>query len=335
MKKVLIDFKRTEYDPVIDYIKGLCILFVIWTHCMTREELSLILFPFWGDTAVPIFLIIQAFHCYKKNSDARIPDIKKLWFRILKPYLILLGCTFILDYFIYFQDTNGTFDLHLYWQLRGPESYYIFIYIQFAFILPLLRPIFNKISQKWYFLLFLLASQISEFVFSIANCPDNIYRLTFFRYIFLIYLGYLIAQEGIEINKKIIPVIILSVIFIYIFCYTSYDLRPIFCTNHNFWPLCHWVCYFYIVYCVIGFMKNSYGRMADNNLRIVNLIKKIGKYSYEIYLFQIFYFSTISIHIGNYVSSVGNYFIERTIYVIISTTLCTLPVLYILKKRYL
>ena len=107
MKKVLIDFKRTEYDPVIDYIKGLCILFVIWTHCMTREELSLILFPFWGDTAVPIFLIIQAFHCYKKNSDARIPNIKKLWFRILKPYLILLGCTFILDYFIYFQDNAG------------------------------------------------------------------------------------------------------------------------------------------------------------------------------------------------------------------------------------
>ena len=63
-----IDFKNYGYDPQIDYIKGLCILFVIWTHAINRSELGYILFPYWGDTAVPIFLIIQAFHYYKKGN---------------------------------------------------------------------------------------------------------------------------------------------------------------------------------------------------------------------------------------------------------------------------
>ena len=68
MNPVKIEFERTGYDPSIDYVKGLCILFVIWTHCMTREELRLILFPFWGDAAVQIFLTIQVFHFFKRDS---------------------------------------------------------------------------------------------------------------------------------------------------------------------------------------------------------------------------------------------------------------------------
>lgn len=36
-----IEFKKEGYDPQIDYIKGLCILFVVWTHCMHRGKLSI------------------------------------------------------------------------------------------------------------------------------------------------------------------------------------------------------------------------------------------------------------------------------------------------------
>ena len=40
-----IQFHKTAHDPQIDFIKGLCIIFVVWTHCMYREELRAILFP--------------------------------------------------------------------------------------------------------------------------------------------------------------------------------------------------------------------------------------------------------------------------------------------------
>ena len=46
-----ITFNKTGYDSQIDYIKGVCILFVIWTHCIGRNELGYMLFPYWGDTA--------------------------------------------------------------------------------------------------------------------------------------------------------------------------------------------------------------------------------------------------------------------------------------------
>lgn len=324
-----ISFNRTGYDPSIDYIKGLCILFVVWTHCFVREELSMILFPFWGDTAVPIFLIIQVFHCYKKEQVSHLPSISKLWKRILMPYLILLVVTFFLDYFIYYSDTNGAFNLRLYWDKRGPGSYYIFIYLQFAFILPLIEPLFRKFSLKSLLVFFILASQAVEIISSITDFPDNIYRITFFRYIFLIYLGYVLAQKGLTINIQMMPIIIISMIFIYLFSYTNIDLRPIFCTNLDFWPLCHWICYFYIAYLMIWFLKTFYKKLSQIAItkRFVTIIQKMGKYSYEIYLFQIFYYSIISIYVSKATSIIGNHSADRVFYIIISTILCTLPVI--------
>lgn len=329
MNNLKIEFNRTGYDPAIDYIKGLCILFVVWTHCFVREELSMILFPFWGDTAVPIFLIIQVFHCYKKEQVSHLPSISKLWKRILMPYLILLVVTFFLDYFIYFNETNGTFDLRFYWDKRGPGSYYIFIYLQFAFILPVIEPLFRKFSQKSLLVLFIIASQVVEFICSITDFPDNIYRLTFFRYIFLIFLGYVLAKKGLTINIRMVPIIIISMVFLYLFSYTKTDLRPVFCTNLGFWPLCHWICYFYIAYLVIFFLKTSYIKLSQNSAanHLVRIIQQMGKYSYEIYLFQIFYYSIISIFVSKATATICNYSVERVFYIIISTILCTLPVI--------
>lgn len=329
MRNLKIEFNRNGYDPSIDYIKGLCILFVVWTHCFVREELSMILFPFWGDTAVPIFLIIQVFHCYKKEQISHLPSISKLWKRILMPYLILLVVTFFLDYFIYFNETNGTFDLRFYWDKRGPGSYYIFIYLQFAFILPVIEPLFRRFSQKSLLILFIIASQVVEFICSVTDFPDNIYRLTFFRYIFLIFLGYVLAKKGLTINIRMVPIIIISMVFLYLFSYTKTDLRPVFCTNLDFWPLCHWICYFYIAYLMIWLLKQSY--LILNKLAFVNnlviIIQKMGKYSYEIYLFQIFYYSIISIFVTKATAIIETHSAERVIYIFISTIMCTLPVI--------
>ena len=104
-----IEFNKTGYVTQIDYIKGLSILFVIWTHCFSRDGLGLILFPYWGDTAVPIFLVIQVFHYYKKGVNLRMPSAVKLWKRILRPFIIINALMFLAKFYIYYDTTQGPF----------------------------------------------------------------------------------------------------------------------------------------------------------------------------------------------------------------------------------
>ena len=328
---VKIEFQKEGHDPQIDYIKGLCILFVVWTHCMNRGELSDILFPYWGDTAVPIFIIIQVFHCYKKGVSMRMPCISKLWKRILKPYFIMVALMFIVQFFMYYDMTDGTFSPTLYWEKRGPGSYYIFIYIEMAFVIPLFASLFGKFSTKWLLVIFLILSQLVENVCSLTHCPDNIYRILFFRYIFLIFLGYLLATKGLVLNKLTITAGICSMLFIYLFAYLGYNMEPLFCTSLVLWPLCHWVCYIYIAYFFLAFLKYSYTKLITY-IHFLSYIKNIGKYSYEIYLFQIFYYATISIYVNRALSDIDCYLTQRIIYITVSTIICLLPT-YILKPK--
>lgn len=319
-----ISFKKEGYDPQTDYIKGLCILFVIWTHCMNRSELSSILFPYWGDTAVPIFIIIQVFHYYKKGVSVRMPSIPKLWKRIIRPYIVMVALMFIAQFFMYYNVTNGTFSPTLYWEKRGPGSYYIFIYLEMAFVIPLFAPLFRKLSTKWLLVIFIILSQLVEIVCSLTHCPDNIYRIIFPRYIFLIFIGYLLATKGLRLNKLTIIAGSFSMIFIYLFAYLRCDMEPVFCTSLVLWPLCHWVCYFYIAYFFLAFLKYTYTKLIKCN-SLMSSIKTIGKYSYEIYLFQIFYYATISTYVVEVLSTLDYYPLQRIIYITLSTIICLLP----------
>ena len=316
-----IKFLKNEYDPYIDYLKGISIIFVVWTHCIPRDELSCILFPFWGDTAVPLFLLIQTFHCYKRGTISKMPSFKKLWKRIILPYLILMFFTFAFDYFIYYKETAGLFNLSLYWDNRGPGSYFVFVFLQFAFLLPLIHPFLRRFSLKWLCLIFIIISQIIEYIIYVTHCPDNIYRITLLRYIFLIYLGYLIAKDGIPVNKMTISISIISMAFIYFFNYTDFDWGQLFCTNYPYWRSCHWICYPYIAIlyiCIIRFIYNK-----SNNL-LKTGIQLFGKYSYEIYLFQMFYFAIISRYVKYYMPELG-FITNEIVFIAISTMICIIP----------
>ena len=322
-----IEFKKNEYDPQIDYIKGICILFVIWTHCINRYELGIMLYPYWGDTAVPIFLLIQVFHYFKKGVELQIPKLLKLWKRIILPFVIMISLMFIVQFFIYYDVTNGVFSPSFYWDKRGPGSYYIFIYLELAFVIPLFVPLIKKLSIKWLFVVFVILAQFIEFVTCVTHCPDNIYRITFFRYTFLIFIGYLLATKGLNLNSKTLIGSIISVIFIFLFAYTEVNMEPLFCTHLNLWPICHWICYIYIAYFFLAFLKYTYQKL-EAHLTIRKLIENIGKYSYEIYLFQIFYYGTISLFVSNALAFIDYYPVKHIIYIIISTVICVIPVVY-------
>ena len=238
---------------------------------------------------------------------------------------------FIAQFFMYYDMTDGTFSPTLYWEKRGPGSYYIFIYLEMAFVIPLFAPLFRMFSTKWLLIFFLILSQLVEVVCSLTHCPDNIYRIVFFRYIFLIFIAYLLATKGLKLNKLTITAGIVSMFFIYLFAYSGNNMEPLFCTSLSLWPLCHWVCYIYIAYLFLWFLKYTYPTL-NKHKKIRALFEKIGRYSYEIYLFQIFYYSTISIFVYKAHSVLECYLAQRLLYIAISTIICLFPA-YIFKTK--
>jgi peptidoglycan/LPS O-acetylase OafA/YrhL len=134
------------------------------------------------------------------------------------------------------------------------------------------------------------------------------------------------ATKELILNKITLLTGFIGIISLYIFNYTDIDLEPFFYTSLYNWKYCHWVCYLYIAYLFIWFLKKSYLYITPYKL-IQKGIVLIGKYSYYIYLFQIIYYATICYYVSSTLSSfIENHFIERLAYIIISTIICIIPV---------
>lgn len=305
---MLIKLKRDGYDEYLDYLKGMSIIMVLINHG-AQNIVDMALFPIWIYEAVPMFLLIQVFHAYKKRT-VQNPSIKKIWERILRPF-VYTQIVFIAYCFYAFIKRGISIDEYFLDMIKsggnGQGAYFIWIYIQFAFLLP----ICFKIVKKKYALPILIAvSAIFEIFCSLINIPDNLYRLLCFRYIFLIYLGYLWSKRGIVLNKKTFVlscISIISIIFLhYGFKYRLYsNLEPL--VFDSGWRTYHWFTYFLpwaLLPCLIYL---AYRRM---NNKINQIIILTGKHSYEIFLFQMIVFG---------LSPINNY---------INIIICFLPLLY-------
>lgn len=64
----------------IDFVKGICILFIIITHYTWEEAERLkYLFPFWIDMAVPIFMVVSGFVYTKSFQKNHINTIENAY----------------------------------------------------------------------------------------------------------------------------------------------------------------------------------------------------------------------------------------------------------------
>ncbi|OUP30927.1 hypothetical protein B5F25_12835 [Bacteroides sp. An19] len=287
-----IPLKTEGYDPFIDFLKGVCIFFVVFAHCFSIDRLDDLVWPLWAVPTVPLFLIIQVFHAYKKGIEnvSFSYKLKKLFNRILRPFLIILCIQIIIAYL---KEPN--------WLLilkriategggLGPGSYYIYIYIQFFFLLPIFAFLFCRCKNiSWQFVIFISLSMIIEFVCSYWHMKEYLYTLLFFRFTFLFLLGYLWVRKGVVINKITLMLSFISIIFLLFFTYTrnSLNLEPIF-YKHTYWSFYHWVCYFYPAYLFVFILYKTYLYI---NKCFQSLFIKIGKCSYEILLCQMLVFS--------------------------------------------
>ena len=328
MCKVIL-LNKEGYDPFINFLKGISIFFVVLTHCLPAQQY--LLFSLWGSQAVPLFLLIQVFHAYKKGTPNKmsVSSLKKLYKRIVLPFLILLFVQSLLmlisghEFIDIIKDAMFSGGI-------GPGSYYVWIYVQFFFLLWLLKSLFMHVSGGGLLILLTVISEAIE-MFCIYTCiPDSLYRLLFFRYFFLIYLGYMWTIRGIALNRTTLFLSILSIFFIIMFNYININFEPFFFKTA--WKTFHWICYFYTAHLFIFLLNKSYLILGE---KIKYIFCLMGKSSYEIFLLQMFVFTFFQIQ---WLSFIGNKYIMVMLSVLLTTSLSICPVLfynhYLRKYKY-
>ena len=328
MMEQRITFRKNDYDPFIDYLKGVCILFIILTHCFPDYLIDYTQFDLWGRTAVPLLLLLQVFHAYKKGLEQSRLNSKRVWKRVIFPFFLTEAIIFILFPLVNSDVSYIDLRYNLFWGGIGPGCYYPWIYVEMAVILPLCAFIFKKVKGMSLLIFFIFLSQLLEIAVCVLDFPEWLFRLSFFKYTFLIYLGYYLTKEGLVINVKTICLSIVSMLTILFFRYSQIDLRPFFCTQFDVWAIFHWVCYFYMAYLFLYLLQVTF-RLIIKHDKVFYYIKRMGEYSYEIFLFQLFYFSICANYVYAFVSTFAGKLLADFLCIIIAVVLCIVPVLFV------
>lgn len=279
MSTVLYKFQHSGNDSFIDFLKGISIILVVLSHTLPHEST---LFPIWGGSkAVPIFLTIQIFHAYKKGKP-RIPNFKKIFNRVLLPFIIF---QFLLILFLACIEGNfiRVFSSTVAHGGRGPGSYYIYIYLQFALILPFVYNWLNKYKTSTIFYFSLIISVLLEVLASCIDLPEFIYRLLAIRYFFLIFFGFLWVREGVVIGVKEIFLGIIGFLSVLYFKYFYEPLEPVF--FDTLWRTDRWICYFFVMYIFVPLLFFIWKNL---NNKIKSIIQFLGTCSFEIFIIQMF-----------------------------------------------
>lgn len=277
-----LTFNKSGYDPFIDFLKAYSIICVVIAHILPADFYKYILFQVWGDMQVPMFVLIQVFHAYKKGQQ---PKLKwgSLFKRIVIPFafvqVVITGFKALIQGGV----TRNLLIVNVIGGGYGPGSYYIWIYLQIAILLVVIWPWLKRLSLQQTILVFLIISVGFEILFSVINLPDWLYRLLCVRYLFLIPLGMIWIEKGVELNWKTVVLSLLSIAAVLFFVFTNYDLEPIF--YNTGWEFHRWICYFYLP------ILMTYGLyLVWNKIKTLEWIENVVKWtaarSYEIFLAQ-------------------------------------------------
>ena len=272
-----VSFNKTGYDPFIDFIKAYAIMCVLIGHTLPAHDYWG--YGLWAGMQVPLFVLVQSFHSFKKD----IPNInlKKIFLRVILPYILVqsIALLYLLNIdstkFYYFLLSGGA----------GPGSYYPWVYIQIALLLPIIKKWIdkNQNNKTKVLISFIIICESFEILFSIINLPDRLYRLFAIRYFFLLYFGWIWVREGIIINKRTTLLSFLSFIAIIYFEYFSVDDEVIF--YKTAWKFHRWPCYYFVAVWGAFILRILY-KLLCGRTYIMRLIKLLAKCSYEIFLTQ-------------------------------------------------
>lgn len=278
MKEKVIVFNKTGYDPFIDFIKAYAIVCVLLGH--TFPYLNETGYFLWYGMQVPLFVLIQVFHAFKKDKPSI--DFKKIAIRIVIPYVLVQLFLFVI--LLNFGENEHNL---LYRFLAnggmGPGSYYPWIYLQFALLLPIIKKWFDRGNESQKIIFAIAICEGLEILPSLIHLSDGIYRLLAIRYFFLVYLGWIWVHDGIVLNKKTLFLSFISILTIIYFSYFYLNCEPLFFDTA--WRAHRWPCYYYVAVLLSYILYVLYKK--TRHLRGVDfLTRMLARCSYEIFLIQ-------------------------------------------------
>ena len=125
---VTISFNKTGYDGFLDFIKAYAIICVLFGH--TFLWLDKVAYGIWAGMQVPLFILVQTFHVYKKVNH-RI-NLRKIFQRVLYPFILIELITLGLSILFLEHDFKELIDKGISGGGYGPGAYYPWIYFQVA-----------------------------------------------------------------------------------------------------------------------------------------------------------------------------------------------------------
>jgi hypothetical protein len=314
MKIQTIQFQKEGHDFFLDFIKAYAIIGVLICHTIFFINKIPGYGIFWG-IDVPLFLLVQTFHFYKRDNTKL--NLSKIFNRVFLPFLIVQAVILIISCFIDYQEVVDNWQGWIKGFGKGPGSYYPLIYLQISLLLLFFRKPIKKLSKWKLLLLFLLISEGLEIICSFLHPSAGAYRLLVFRYVFLIYLGWLWVSEGVIVNWKMIVLSVLSILSIIYFQYYNDKfggIEPLFFNSS--WKLAKWPCYYWIsngLICILFAIWN----MFKKNAIINSIIAVLAKSSWEIYLMQMASIYLIKVsYIG-----IDNKYLNYIVYLVVVWTL--------------
>lgn len=213
---------------LINYIKTLCIIFVIIDHCSLLDGADPI-YLFFVRMAVPIFIFISGYN-YSQSFEKRnavlysFAYIKRKVLRFLIPAIIT--CTLYI-FLIMLNGNTVSFEYVLttfFYGYYGLGAYYCNIMLQFIFVFPL----FFLCIKKWNELgvvIIAFFNLIYELSYKIHNWSYDVYRILLFRYSFIIALGiylYLNKNKSLK-HTTLLSMFIIGIIYLLLPNYFGYS----------------------------------------------------------------------------------------------------------------
>ena len=229
---------------------------------------------------------------YFQKWSAEIPEHKKTFDRILYPFIQVQILLLIVNITISTDTTN----MVIYKTLRGggmgPGSYYIWVYIQFALILPFMYRLLNRFNLKKLFMICLSMSLAIEVFCSLIDMPERIYRILALRYLFLVYFGIEWCRKGLYLSNRRIILGAIGLCAIIFFNYFHISLEPLFFDTG--WKSDRWITFLFVMCIYVPIVYLVYQKLSS---RITHIFMYLGKASYQIFLCQMFICHVIKLEV--------------------------------------
>ncbi len=287
--------KKQRY-VLIDWLKAFCVICVIITHSEFFNNAMLdktgLFYLLCVNKAVPCFMFLSGFVFVLGAKN--VPFCEQYNLKRIIPKLLRLTVPTVVYYIMYILVKFGSGNaMSLYETAKrffagdfGSGSYYFAVMVQFTFIAPVMYYLIKKYNH-WGVFIIGAVNLVYEFVWTLGDFGDGIYRICVLRYLLVIAFGMYFATRK---DAKIRPIYIalmaaVGLIYILLPYFTGYEYK-IFTVDP--WNKSGMGSAFYVM-AVMYVLFYFFGGVQRNGF-ISRAVSKVGQASYHIMYTQMFYF---------------------------------------------